>query len=216
MSVALFDLDHTLLHGDSDYSWGRFLVEHHRVDHELYERENQRYFDDYRAGTLDINAYLCFQLEPLARHGMDELYQWRQQFMQEKIVPIIRPWGQQCLAWHRTRGDTIAIITATNRFVTEPIARLLGVDHLIATELELVDGRFSGRPQGIPCFREGKIARLEQWLQEQGRQLEDSWFYSDSHNDLPLLNRVDHPVAVDPDATLRAHAIAQGWAVVDP
>lgn len=214
MSLAIFDLDNTLLGGDSDYLWGRFLVEREIVDGERYERENQRFYDEYKAGTLDIFEFLEFSLAPLARHDRAQLQRWHADFMAEKIAPIMLPAARELLAKHRRQGDYLLIITATNAFVTAPIAEALGVDHLLATEPEQRDGAYTGKVAGTPCFKEGKVERLEQWLAETGRNLAGSWFYSDSHNDLPLLERVSHPVAVDPDETLAAHAEAKGWPIL--
>jgi HAD superfamily hydrolase (TIGR01490 family) len=211
LSLAIFDLDNTLLGGDSDYLWGRFLVEQGHVDGAYYERENQRYYEEYKAGTLDIFEFLRFSLKPLAAHDMSILQQWHQQFMAEKIAPIMLPKATALLQQHRDAGDYLLIITATNSFVTAPIASALGVDHLLATEPQRVAGRYSGEVDGTPCFQQGKVARLEAWLAQSGHNLAGSWFYSDSHNDLPLLERVSHPVAVDADDTLSAHAEAKGW-----
>lgn len=211
VSLAIFDLDNTLLGGDSDYLWGRFLVEQGIVDGERYERENQRFYDEYKAGRLDIFEFLQFSLRPLAEHDLATLERWREQFMAEKIAPIMLPAARELLASHRQQGHFLLIITATNLFVTAPIARAFGVDAILATEPELVDGRYTGQVAGIPCFQQGKVQRLEQWLEHTGRNLEESWFYSDSHNDLPLLEQVAHPVAVDPDEILSSHAQAKGW-----
>lgn len=214
MGLAIFDLDNTLLAGDSDYLWGRFLVEQKLVDAEFYERENQRFYDEYRAGTLDIREFLAFSLAPLARIAPPELARLHQHFMREKITPIMLPAARELLARHRAQGDFLLIITATNRFVTEPIAADLGVDDLLATDPERIDGRYTGAVAGTPCFREGKVERLLAWLKENRQNLAQSWFYSDSHNDLPLLEWVTHPVAVDPDDTLSAHAQAKGWPII--
>jgi len=214
MSLAIFDLDNTLLGGDSDYLWGRFLIEQGLVDGEVYERENQRFYDQYRAGTLDIYEFLAFMLRPLAETPLAELLGWRAQFMVEKIQPILLPKATELLDRHRAAGDTLLIITATNRFITEPIAERLGVPHLLATEPEFADGRYTGRSFGIPCFQQGKVERLQEWLAETGHDLAESWFYSDSHNDLPLLDQVTYPVAVDPDATLAEHAQERGWPII--
>lgn len=216
MDLALFDLDNTLLSGDSDYEWGQFLIDEGVLDRDFYERENQRYYDDYKAGRLDIHEFLRFALEPLARFPREQLERWHAQFMEQRIRPIIRSRGRECLARHAAHGNLCAIITSTNSFVTAPIARELGVSHLIATEPESIGGRYTGRPQGTPCFREGKIACLERWLGEQGKSrgaFSASWFYSDSHNDIPLLERVTHPVAVDPDEALRRVALDHGWEI---
>lgn len=213
MSLAIFDLDNTLLRGDSDYAWGQFLVEQHVVDGDEYERENQRYYDAYKKGTLDIMAFLAFSLRPLAETDRDQLNQWRQQFMREKIESMITPAARELVEQHRI-GDTLLIITATNSFVTRPIAEEFGVTNLIATEPEEIDGQFTGKVAGTPCFREGKVERLQLWLDENDESLKDSYFYSDSHNDLPLLDLVTHPVAVNPDQTLKDHAEKIGWPVM--
>ncbi len=214
MALAIFDLDNTLLGGDSDYLWGRFLVERGIVDPDRYERENQRFYDEYKAGTLDIHEFLAFSLEPLAAHEPERLNAWHAEFMAEKIEPIILPAARALLDDHRRSGDRLLIITATNRFVTAPIAEALGVDALLATDPEQRNGRYTGRVAGIPCFQHGKVERLESWLTEHRLSLENSAFYSDSHNDLPLLERVDRPVAVDPDPTLTATARARGWEII--
>jgi len=214
VSLAIFDLDNTLLGDDSDYLWGRFLVEQQLVDGEFYERENQRFYDEYKAGTLDIREFLAFSLEPLSRIEAAELTRLHARFMADKITPIMLPDARALLEKHRRQGDYLLIITATNRFITAPIAAALGVDDLIATDPEMLDGRYTGRVAGTPCFREGKVTRLETWLRQQQQNLAESWIYSDSHNDLPLLEMVSHPVAVDPDDTLLAHAEAKGWPVM--
>jgi HAD superfamily hydrolase (TIGR01490 family) len=214
VSLAIFDLDNTLLGDDSDYLWGRFLVEQRLVDGAVYERENQRFYDEYKAGTLDIHEFLAFSLKPLAALDMARLEALHRQFMAEKIAPILLPAARTLLAQHRAQGHQLLIITATNRFVTAPIARTLGVDELLASEPERVDGRYTGQVAGVPCFREGKVTRLRQWLRDNQQNLSESWFYSDSHNDLPLLELSTHPVAVDPDETLAAHAEAKGWPVI--
>jgi HAD superfamily hydrolase (TIGR01490 family) len=215
LNLALFDLDNTLLAGDSDFEWAQFLIEQGVLDREVYEARNQQFYDQYKAGTLDIREFLDFQLKPLSRHTRDVLDAWHAEFMRRKIMPIIREPARNLVARHRE--DTRVLITATNSFVTAPIARELGIEHLIATDPEQREGRFTGAVTGIPCFRDGKVQRLEAWLAEAGRSLasfERSWFYSDSLNDLPLLERVTDPVAVDPDDTLRAHAAKRGWPVM--
>lgn len=211
MALAIFDLDNTLLNGDSDYLWGRFLVELGVVDGDWYESENQRFYDEYKAGTLDIFEFLRFSLKPLAEHDLPTLNDWHARFMEEKIRPIMQPKAQALLDRHREDGDTLLIITATNRFVTAPIAAAHGIDNLLATEPAMHDGRYTGEVAGTPCFRAGKVERLNRWLQETGLNLEGGYFYSDSHNDLPLLERVPHPVAVDADDTLQQHAEQLGW-----
>lgn len=214
MHLALFDLDNTLLAGDSDYLWGRFLVDAGVVDAADHEDANQRFYEQYEAGELDIHAYQRFALRPLIERPMDEMLALRERFVAERIRPIVAPGAERLLAQHRSRGDDLAIITATNHFITEPIAALLGVDELLATEPEQVDGRYTGAIAGIPCYREGKVARLREWLAARDRDYRDTWFYSDSHNDLALLETVEHPVAVDPDETLAAAARERGWPIV--
>jgi HAD superfamily hydrolase (TIGR01490 family) len=217
MRLALFDLDNTLLSGDSDYEWGQFLVDHGVLDRESYEAQNRAYYEQYVAGTLDIHEYLGFALRPLAAHAAEDLERWHAEFMRLRILPMITAAARALVRRHLTAGDLCAIITATNSFVTEPIARAFSVKHLIATEPEVRDGRFTGRVAGTPCFREGKLERLEQWLAALGHQLRDfeqSTFYSDSHNDLPLLERVTRPVAVDPDEALAGEAARRGWPVM--
>ncbi len=214
MALALFDLDNTLLGGDSDYLWGRFLVENNIVDGDRYERENQRFYDQYKQGTLDIQEFLAFSLAPLAEHPVAKLYAWRDQFVKQMIVPIMLPAAHALLDKHREQQDTLVIITATNRFVTERIAERFGVEHLLATEVEIENDRYTGRSTDIPCFQDGKVKRLQRWMDEQDMNLDNSWFYSDSHNDLPLLEQVAHPVAVDPDDKLRHTAQARGWPVM--
>jgi HAD superfamily hydrolase (TIGR01490 family) len=215
MKLALFDLDNTLLAGDSDFEWAQFLIEQGVLDREVYEARNQGFYDQYKAGTLDIFEFLDFQLKPLSRHPREVLDAWHREFMERRIRPSVHDSARALVERHR--GDLCAVITATNSFVTAPIVREFGIEHLIATEPEVRDGAFTGNVTDIPCFREGKVQRLESWLESQGRDLasfEASWFYSDSLNDLPLLAHVTHPVAVDPDDTLRAHAQAHGWPVI--
>ena len=214
MGIALFDLDNTLIAGDSDYLWGCFLVEQGIVDGVAYEHANRRFYDQYKIGELDIFEFLDFQLRPLAEHDPAQLERWRAQYIEEKIVPILLPKARELIDRHRTSGDTLAIITATNRFITAPIAGLYGIEHLLATEPQQREGRYTGKVVGTPCFQDGKVTVLESWLKDSGHTLDDSWFYSDSHNDLPLLNRVRRPHAVDPDEILEMHARQQGWPVI--
>jgi len=214
-SLALFDLDETLLAGDSDYEWGQFLVERGVLDRATYEARNRVFYDRYRAGTLDLEEFLDFQLKPLSWFSRDQLDAWHAEFMTAKILPMIRPGARALLDRHR---DSLrVIITATNAFVTGPIAAYLGVPNLVATDLETQNGRFTGHARGTPCFREGKVTRLNEWLAARGERLsdfEESWFYSDSANDIPLLSMVTHPAAVHPDERLRAHAEAAGWPIL--
>lgn len=214
MRIAIFDLDHTLLAGDSDYLWGRFLVEQGCVDAESYERQNQVFYDQYRAGTLDIEDFQRFSMAPLAANPLPELLRWRERFVLEKIAPIVAPLAPTLIEKHRAQGDQLLIMTATSRFITEPIAAMLGVDTLIATDPEFLEGRYTGRLSGTPNFREGKVLRFEQWLRERSITQAQVRFYSDSHNDLPLLLRADEAVAVDPDETLLAEAGRRGWPVI--
>ena len=214
MSLAIFDLDNTLLSIDSDHAWGEFLVEQGAVDPVAYREANERFLADYNAGTLDMAAFLEMALKPLAENTPEQLAAWHQQFMASKIVPHILPKAEELLARHRTKGDTLLIITATNRFITGPIAERLGVHNLIAVEPEMVNGRYTGRVDGVPSYREGKVIRLQAWLEAQDITMDGAWFYSDSHNDLPLLEKVDHPVAVDPDDTLRKVAEERNWRIM--
>ena len=217
MRLVLFDLDNTLLQGDSDYEWGQFLIDRGVLDRATYEAQNRAYYDQYVAGTLDIHEYLGFALRPLAEHPPAELERWHADFMRLRIEPMITPAARKLVRGHLEANDLCAIVTATNSFVTAPIAKAFGVKHLIATEPEMQRGRFTGRVRGTPCFRDGKVKRLDEWLGEQKKQLADfseSVFYSDSHNDLPLLERVSRPVAVDADGALAAEAARRGWATM--
>lgn len=214
MKLALFDLDNTLLDGDSDYAWAQFLIEEGVLHADEYNAKNDYFYERYKDGSLDIHEFLDFQLAPLARHPRAQLDAWHNEFMQRKVRPMILPKAAALIAKH---ADALtAIVTATNRFITRPIADELGVGELIATDIEEVDGAFTGKPRGTPTFREGKIAAVDGWLAARGHRLADyeSWFYSDSLNDLPLLERVTHPVAVDPDATLRAYATERKWPII--
>jgi HAD superfamily hydrolase (TIGR01490 family) len=217
VTLCLFDLDHTLLSGDSDYEWGQFLVDRGVLPREQYEAQNAAFFEQYKAGTLDIHEYLGFALRPLAAHTAEDLARWHAAFMRDRILPMITPRARALVRSHLGAGELCAVVTATNSFVTAPIAREFGIPHLIATEPESLGGRFTGRVAGTPCFREGKIRRVDEWLAGLGRRLEDhaaSSFYSDSHNDLPLLERVTRPIAVDPDHQLAAEAARRGWPVI--
>jgi HAD superfamily hydrolase (TIGR01490 family) len=209
--LAIFDLDNTLLAGDSDHLWGEFLCRHGHVDADSYKARNDAFYEDYKAGRLDVLAYQNFCQEILGRTELEVLDQWHREFMRECIEPIILPRAEALLAEHRAAGDYLLIITATNRFITGPIARRLGVNGLLATECEVLDGHYSGRLTDIPCFQAGKVERLQRWLADTGRSLEGAHFYSDSINDLPLLEAVEHPVAVDADERLRAVAGERGW-----
>lgn len=214
MPLAIFDLDNTLLSGDSDYLWGQYLAEIGVVDGTAYEAANRRFYEDYKEGRLDIYAFLAFSLKPLADNPPEALYQWRHQFIEQKIRPLIGQAARQLVESHREAGDTLLIITATNSFVTSPIAELFDIPNLIGTDPEMQDGRFTGRVRGIPSFREGKVTRLQRWLRDTGHSLDESTFYSDSHNDLPLLEIVNRPVAVNPDDALEQRAREAGWPVI--
>jgi HAD superfamily hydrolase (TIGR01490 family) len=214
VKLALFDLDHTLLDGDSDSLWGRFLVRQGVVDPEEYRREGARYMAEYRAGRLDIHEFLAFGLRPLKDNTPEQLEVWRAAFMQDSVLPRIPVASRALLERHRGLGHTLVIITATNSFITAPIAADLGVDVLIATEPEQHGAHFTGRVAGVPCFREGKVQKLGSWLEDSHAKPDESWFYSDSHNDLPLLERVDHPIAVNPDEILSQTAAERGWPVL--
>jgi HAD superfamily hydrolase (TIGR01490 family) len=217
MNLALFDLDNTLLACDSDYEWGQFLVDRGVLNRHTYETQNAVFYEQYKAGKLDIHEFLGFALRPLAEHTPEDLDRWHADFMATRIRPAIGAPARELVRSHLDAGDLCAVVTATNSFVTAPIAQEFGVPHLVATEPERSAGRFTGRVDGVPCFREGKITRVEAWLAGQGRRLGDfpqSSFYSDSHNDLPLLERVSRPVAVDPDPALAAEARRQGWPVI--
>jgi HAD superfamily hydrolase (TIGR01490 family) len=215
MKLAIFDLDNTLIGGDSDYEWGQFMVRKGVVDAEHYARQNDAFYEDYKAGTLDILAYQRFALAPLVGRSLDELTAWHHEFMQTAILPIALPKALALIESHRIQGHRLLVITATNRFITGPIVQWLGIQELIATEPEMdAEGHILGDVVGIPSFQEGKIQRLDLWLSEQGKAVSESWFYSDSRNDFPLLQRVNHPVAVDPDDVLRAEAVARAWPII--
>ncbi len=214
MSLAIFDLDNTLLNGDSDHAWGEFLCAQGIVDATEYKEANDRFYQQYKNGTMDIFEFLEFALRPLAQHSTQQLERWHDLFMQQCIEPMMLPKALKLLADHRARGDFLLIITATNHFVTSPIARKLGVDALLATDPEMDAGRYTGKVAGTPCFREGKVERLQHWLQHNSHTLQGSYFYSDSQNDLPLLELVENPVAVDADDILTRTATERGWPVI--
>ncbi|MDO3380997.1 HAD family hydrolase [Gilvimarinus algae] len=215
MALAIFDLDNTLIAGDSDHRWGEFLIEQKLVDEAQYRRQNDAFYQDYQRAELDIDAYLRFVLAPLAQRSVEDWARIHQDFMATAIEPMLLPAAQQLLAEHRQRGDYLLIITATNGFITRPIAQKLGVDDILATDPEQVDGRYTGNYLGTPCFAAGKITHLNQWLKNQPHSLAGSYFYSDSINDLPLLETVSHPVAVNPDAQLAAIARERNWPTLD-
>lgn len=214
MALAIFDLDNTLIAGDSDHGWGEFLVAQNIVDATYYQKMNDQFYQDYQNGQLDMSAYLAFSLAPLGKLNPSELEPLHKQFMAEVIEPLWLPKAEALLETHKKNGDTLIIITSTNRFVVEPICKKLGVEHLIATELEQQNNQFTGRVSGVPSFKEGKVTRLNQWLEQSGLNLEGSSFYSDSINDLPLLEIVDHPVAVDPCPQLKEIAHEREWEII--
>lgn len=219
MDLVLFDLDNTLLSTDSDFEWAQFLIDKGVLDREVQEAKNNEFYEQYKAGTLDIHAFLDFQLKPLARHDRTQLDRWHNEFMATRICPKIGSPARALIQQHRETGTLMAIVTATNSFVTGPIASEFGIPHLIATipAQDCTSGRYTGKPQGIPSFREGKITRVEAWLESLGLwwgSFPHSYFYSDSHNDLPLMSLVTDPVAVDPDDILRAHAHKMGWPII--
>ncbi|MDD4913578.1 MAG: HAD-IB family hydrolase [Methylococcales bacterium] len=214
MTLAIFDLDNTLIADDSDFLWGQFLVDRGIVDRDYYEHNNNRFYEEYKQGTLDIEAFLQFSLAPLALHDVEQLHKWREEFISGIIKPLVLEAGLALVEKHRAQGDTLLVVTATNRFVTEPIAALFGIGNLLATTPEVANGRYTGKFVGIPCYQAGKVEQLEEWLEGRTETLEGSWFYSDSHNDLPLLNLVDNPVAVDPDDILFQVAREANWPVI--
>lgn len=213
MPLALFDLDETLLAGDSDYLWGQHLVEQGVVDRDYYEQTNREFYEQYKQGCLDIYEFSRFAFKPLSQHPIETLKQWRTDFVNQKIKPIMTSKGIDAIEQHRQAGDHLIIITSTNQFITQPIAELYKVHQLIATRPQMLDGKYTGELE-VPCFAHHKIDRLNEWLHECGLNLQGSYAYSDSHNDLPLLNAVDHPFAVDPDEKLFAHAKQQDWNII--
>lgn len=214
MALAIFDLDHTLLSGDSDHAWGQFLVDNKIVEPEHHQKQNDYFYEQYKAGSLDIEEYLSFALKPLTEHSLEDMLTLREQFIEDRIKPLITQKARDLIAKHQQAGDDLLIITATNAFVTRPIAQLLGFEELIAPEPEIVDGQYTGGITGIPSFQQGKVTRLEMWLEEKQIDLTGAFFYSDSHNDLPLLKIVDNPIAVDSDEILTDTANRNGWPII--
>ena len=215
MSLAIFDLDNTLIGGDSDFLWGEFLGEEGVVDANAYRKKNEYFYQQYDLGTLDIYAWLEFCLEPLSRYSMKELQEFHHRFMIQKIEPIMLDKAQNCINQHKERGDTVLVMTASNSFVTAPIVKKYGINQLLATEPEIKAGRYTGGVSGIPCFQSGKVDKLMPWLQKNEETLTGSTFYSDSHNDLPLLELVDNPVAVNADKILTKIAQKKGWDILN-
>lgn len=214
MALAIFDLDNTLIAGDSDHSWGEFLVSKGKVDSDHYRTMNDRFYADYKAGQLDIFAYLEFSLEPLTRMSQVEHQHLQQEFMQDVIAPMMLSKARDLVEKHRQSDNRLLVITATSLFIAQPICHALGIEDIIATEPEIIDGAFTGKVVGTPSFSEGKVERLQQWLSDNNETDKGSYFYSDSINDLPLLMQVAHPVAVDPDAKLREQALKRGWEII--
>ncbi|MEY3441441.1 MAG: hypothetical protein RL493_679 [Pseudomonadota bacterium] len=214
MNLALFDLDNTILAGDSDYNWSRFLIQEGYLDGAIHAEKNEKFYADYKAGTLDIYAFVEFQFKPLARNPRTVLNQLLKKYVEEVIKPMITEKARVLVKRHQEEGDLIIVITATNSFITKPIAELFGIENLIGTDPEEKEGEFTGKVSGLPSFKEGKVTRLEAWLKGKNLSLasfENSYFYSDSHNDLPLMQKVTHPVAVDSDDVLSEYAKSKGW-----
>ena len=215
MTLAIFDLDHTLINEDSDYLWGKYLVDHEIVEPDYYKKKNDQFYDDYQTGTLDIDEYLNFSLRPLKEHSIEQLYTWREDFVKTIIEPAITKNSKSLIQKHKDQGHTLIIVSATNKFVTEPIANRLGIFNLLSTEPEIINNEYTGKYIGIPTFKEGKIKALNAWMKEAGHNLEGSYFYSDSINDLPLLDLVTHPIVVSPDERLKAVAAKNNWKEID-
>ena len=216
MSLAIFDLDNTLIGGDSDYLWGEFLCDEGIIsDRQSFEKKNDYFYQQYELGSLDIYAWAEFSFEILSHYSINELEAFHVKFMAQKIEPILLEKAQDCINSHKENGDTVLVITASNTFVTAPIVKRYGINHLLATEPEIVSGRYTGKVSGIPCFKSGKIENLMPWLERNGESLKDSTFYSDSHNDLPLLELVDNPVAVNADKILAKIAQINGWDILN-
>ncbi len=214
MKLAIFDLDNTLIAGDSDCLWGEFLSEQGYVDSEAYQAGHEEFYQEYLNGVMDIHAFLEFQLKVLADNDRKQLEEWRKNYIEEKIKPIMLPKAIELINEHRQKKHELLIVTATNRFITEPIANEFKIDNLIACEPELIDGQYTGKVIGTPSYAAGKVIRLNDWLKNHEQKLEESWFYSDSHNDIPLLQEVDHAIAVDADDALRTEAEKRNWPVI--
>ena len=216
MSLAMFDLDNTLIGGDSDYLWGEFLCEKGIIeDTASFQKMNEYFYQQYEVGKLDIYAWAEFSFKVLTEYSIDELNDLRQNFINQKIEPIFLDKAQSCINQHKENGDTVLVITASNTFITAPIAEMYGINHLLATEPEFKDGRFTGKVSGVPCFQSGKIDNLMPWIEKHNKNLKGSYFYSDSHNDLPLLELVDNPVAINGDPRLTSTANKNGWPNLD-
>lgn len=211
MTLAIFDLDHTLINDDSDYLWGQYLVDNNLVEADYYKRKNEQFYEDYKNGILDINQFLAFSLRPLTEHPIEQLYAWRDDFVTRIIKPVIAQNTPKLIQQHKDEGRKCIIISATNRFVTEPIANLLDIPHLLSTEPEIINNQYTGKYIGTPTFKEGKIKALNEWMKENNENLNDSYFYSDSINDLPLLEQVTYPIVVNPDERLKAISLKNNW-----
>lgn len=215
MALAIFDLDNTLIAGDSDALWGEFMAANGLVDTEVFREGNNRFYQQYKQGVMDIWEYLDFCLKPLTHFTLEELEIWHGQFMEQVIAPILLDKGFARIEQHRQQGDHIMIITATNHFVTKSIAEQFKADTLLAIDLEISDNLYTGKVVGTPTYQQGKVIRLQEWLNEHPEHsMEGSYFYSDSQNDLPLLRKVDNPVAVDPDPELKRVAKEHDWQIV--
>ena len=215
MTLAIFDLDHTLITGDSDYLWGEYMVAKGIVDEQAFRQRNADFYQDYQRGCLDNDQYLAFALEPLTHHSIEALHAWRSDYVREWIEPLVAPGTPALLEEHRASGHELLIISATHLFVSEPIGRLLGIPTVLATEPEIVDDRYTGRFLGTPTYKDGKVTVLRQWANDKGLSLEGAYFYSDSLNDLALLEAIDNPVTVSPDDNLKAIAAERGWPIID-
>ncbi len=214
MTLAIFDLDNTLIGDDSDNLWGQYLVDQKLVDATDFAEKNEQFYQDYKTGTLDMDAWLHFSLAPLRNQPMAVLDAWHREFMRTVIQPVMLPKAAALIADHKARGHTLLIITATNVFITRPIAAALGIENLLGCEAEIANDMYTGKPIGVPSYREGKVTRLKEWLKEKDESMDGAYFYSDSQHDIPLLQLVDNPIAVDPDDTLRAKAQQSGWEIL--
>ncbi|MBL6690665.1 MAG: HAD family hydrolase [Pseudomonadales bacterium] len=214
MPLAIFDLDETLIATDSDHEWGEYVCDHGLVNEEVHRARNDAFYEQYKAGELDIYEYLAFSCSVLTRYSMDKLQAYRSDFVEKRIAPKMLEKGRALIDEHKNRGDQVMVITSTIEFVTRPIVDAFGIEILIAPDPEIIDNRYTGNIVGVPSFGEGKVTRLKSWMSENNETLNGSYFYSDSHNDLPLLRLVDNPIAVDPDLTLRAEAEKKQWQII--
>jgi HAD superfamily hydrolase (TIGR01490 family) len=215
MTLAIFDLDHTLINGDSDHLWGEYMIENGIVDEQAYRQRNDLFYLDYQRGTLDNDQYLAFALEPLTHYTIEELHAWRADYVEKWIKPLVAPGTAGLLDEHRAKDHELMIISATNFFVSEPIGQMLGVSTVLATEPEIIDERYTGRFLGTPTYQHGKVTVLKEWVVNNGHELAGAYFYSDSLNDLALLEQVDNPITVNPDDDLKAIAEARNWKIID-